>query len=54
LPPKFPAVARLLTDAREDLTAFASFPAAHWGKIRGTHHLAFSFLRPCGLSYGEQ
>jgi putative transposase len=54
LAPKFPAVARLLTDAREDLTAFASFPAAHWVKIRGTHHLAFSFLRPCGLSYGEQ
>jgi putative transposase len=30
LQPKFPAVARMLTDAREDLTAFASFPAAHW------------------------
>ena len=27
---KFPAVAAMLTDARQDLTAFASFPAAHW------------------------
>jgi putative transposase len=30
LTPKFPAVARMLTDAREDLTAFAAFPPAHW------------------------
>ena len=30
LAPKFPAVAAMLADAREDLTAFASFPAAHW------------------------
>ena len=30
LAPKFPAVARMLTDAREDLTAFAAFPPAHW------------------------
>jgi putative transposase len=28
LAPKFPAVARMLTDAREDLTAFAAFPPA--------------------------
>jgi putative transposase len=28
LAPKFPAVARMLTDAREDLTALASFPPA--------------------------
>jgi putative transposase len=30
LAPKFPAVATMLTDARLDLTAFASFPPAHW------------------------
>jgi Transposase, Mutator family len=36
LAPKFPAVATLLTDAREDLTAFASFPPAHWVKIWST------------------
>ena len=29
---KFPAVAAMLTDARQDLTAFASFPAAHWSR----------------------
>jgi putative transposase len=39
LAPKFPAVARMLTDAREDLTAFASFPAAHWVKIWSTNPL---------------
>jgi putative transposase len=36
---KFPAVAAMLTDAREDLTAFASFPAAHWTKIWSTNPL---------------
>ena len=30
---KSPAVARMLADAREDLTAFAAFPAAHWAKL---------------------
>ena len=30
LQPKFPAVATMLADATEDLTAFADFPAAHW------------------------
>jgi hypothetical protein len=39
LAPKFPAVARMLTDAREDLTAFASFPPAHWTKIWSTNPL---------------
>ena len=39
LQPKFPAVARLLLDAREDLTAFASFPAAHWTKVWSTNPL---------------
>ena len=29
----------MLTDAREDLTAFASFPAAHWVKIWSTNPL---------------
>jgi putative transposase len=39
LAPKFPAVARMLTDAREDLTAFASFPTPHWAKIWSTNPL---------------
>ena len=36
---KFPAVTSMLLDAREDLTAFASFPAAHWTKIWSTNPL---------------
>jgi putative transposase len=39
LAPKFPAVAAMLLDAREDLTAFASFPPAHWAKIWSTNPL---------------
>jgi putative transposase len=39
LQPKSPAVAAMLTDAREDLTAFASFPPAHWAKIWSTNPL---------------
>jgi putative transposase len=39
LAPKFPAVARMLTDAREDLTAFTHFPPAHWTKIWSTNPL---------------
>jgi putative transposase len=39
LAPKFPAVATMLTDAREDLTAFAAFPPAHWTKIWSTNPL---------------
>jgi transposase-like protein len=39
LAPKFPAVAAMLTDAREDLTAFASFPTPHWVKIWSTNPL---------------
>jgi putative transposase len=39
LQPKFPAVATMPTDAREDLTAFAAFPAAHWAKIWSTNPL---------------
>jgi len=36
---KFPTVAQLLRDAREDLTAFADFPTAHWRKIWSTNPL---------------
>jgi putative transposase len=39
LQPKFPAVATMLADAKEDLTAFASFPPAHWTKIWSTNPL---------------
>jgi transposase-like protein len=39
LAPKFPAVAALLADAREELTAFASFPIAHWRKLWSTNPL---------------
>src|SRR4029453_17897740 len=33
---KFPAVATMLADAREDLTAFTAFPVAHWRKLWST------------------
>ena len=36
---KFPDVAVMLTDAREDLLAFAAFPVAHWKKIWSTNPL---------------
>jgi putative transposase len=36
---KFPAVATMLVDAGEDLTAFAAFPVAHWTKIWSTNPL---------------
>jgi len=39
LAPKFPAVARMLTDAREDLIAFTAFPVAHWRKLWSTNPL---------------
>jgi putative transposase len=39
LQPKFPAVATMLLDACESLTAFASFPPAHWAKIWSTNPL---------------
>jgi putative transposase len=39
LAPKFPAVAAMLADAREDLTAFCHFPTAHWTKIWSTNPL---------------
>jgi putative transposase len=39
LQPKFPGVATMLVDAREDLTAFTSFPVAHWTKLWSTNPL---------------
>jgi putative transposase len=39
LQPKFAQVATMLADAREDLTAFAAFPVAHWTKIWSTNPL---------------
>ena len=39
LQPKFPQVATMLADAREDLTAFTSFPVAHWRKLWSTNPL---------------
>jgi putative transposase len=39
LAPKFPAVTAMLADAREELTAFASFPIAHWRKLWSTNPL---------------
>jgi len=36
---QFPAVAQLLRDAREEITAFADFPEAHWRKIWSTNPL---------------
>ena len=39
LRPQFPGVADLLLDAKEDLTAFADFPHAHWRKTWSTNPL---------------
>jgi putative transposase len=39
LEPKLPAVAGMLRDAREEITAFADFPEAHWRKIWSTNPL---------------
>jgi putative transposase len=36
---KFPTVATMLADAKDDLTAFAGFPPAHWAKIWSTNPL---------------
>ena len=35
----FPVVAAMLREAREDVTAFAAFPFAHWKKIWSTNPL---------------
>src|SRR4030095_2765169 len=37
--PRFPAVAALLVEAKEDLTAFRHFPVAHWRKLWSTNPL---------------
>jgi putative transposase len=39
LKPRFPAVAALLVEAKEDLTAFRHFPVAHWRKLWSTNPL---------------
>ena len=39
LQPRFPAVAALLAEAKEDLTAFRHFPVAHWRKLWSTNPL---------------
>ena len=39
LEPRFPVVAGMLRDAREDLLAFTAFPVAHWKKIWSTNPL---------------
>jgi putative transposase len=39
LQPRFPAVAALLVEAKEDLTAFWHFPVAHWRKLWSTNPL---------------
>jgi putative transposase len=39
LAPKFPQVAAMLADTREDLTAFTAFPVAHWRKLWSTNPL---------------
>ncbi|WP_406392029.1 IS256 family transposase [Streptomyces sp. NBC_00882] len=36
---QFPKVKQMLLDAKEDLTAFAGFPAAHWKKIQSSNPL---------------
>ena len=36
---QFPAAAELLRDARDEITAFADFPEAHWRKIWSTNPL---------------
>jgi len=35
----FPVIAAMLREAREDVTAFAAFPFAHWKKIWSTNPL---------------
>jgi putative transposase len=37
LAPKLPGVAAMLREAREELTAFADFPHAHWRKVWSTN-----------------
>jgi putative transposase len=37
LEPKLPVVADMLRGAREEITAFADFPEAHWRKVWSTN-----------------
>jgi putative transposase len=39
LAPQLPAVATMLRDARDQITAFADFPEAHWRKVWSTNPL---------------
>jgi putative transposase len=39
LEPKLPVVADVLRGAREEITAFADFPEAHWRKVWSTNPL---------------
>jgi putative transposase len=39
LTPRFPAVAAMLAEAKEDVLAFTAFPVAHWKKIWSTNPL---------------
>jgi putative transposase len=39
LDPKLPVVADMLRQAREEITAFADFPEAHWRKVWSTNPL---------------
>jgi transposase-like protein len=39
LEPRFPVVAAMLIEAREDVTAFTAFPVSHWRKVWSTNPL---------------
>ncbi len=39
LEPRFPVVAAMLVEAREDVTAFTAFPVSHWRKVWSTNPL---------------
>jgi len=39
LEPQLPVVAAMLRDAKEEITAFADFPEAHWRKVWSTNPL---------------
>jgi ISXO2-like transposase domain len=44
LEPQLPAVATMLRDAREEITAFADFPEAHWRKVWSTNEVDETFV----------
>ena len=39
LEPRFPVVAAMLSEAKEDLLAFTAFPVSHWRKVWSTNPL---------------